>query len=32
MAEHLRTGGKILTAAHQLLLQGRPGVRTLELH
>ncbi|HXS90956.1 MAG TPA: cytochrome c biogenesis heme-transporting ATPase CcmA [Steroidobacteraceae bacterium] len=32
MAEHLRTGGLILTAAHQLLLQGRPGVRTLELH
>jgi heme exporter protein A len=31
MAEHLRTGGMILTAAHQLLLQGRPGVRTLEL-
>lgn len=32
MVEHLRTGGMILTAAHQLLLQGRPGVRTLELH
>lgn len=32
MAEHLRSGGMILTAAHQLLLQGRPGVRTLELH
>ena len=32
MAEHLRTGGLILTAAHQLLLQGRPDVRTLELH
>jgi heme exporter protein A len=32
MAEHLRAGGLILTAAHQLLLQGRPGVRTLELH
>jgi heme exporter protein A len=32
MAEHLRTGGMILTAAHQLLLQGQPGVRTLELH
>jgi heme exporter protein A len=31
MAEHLRTGGMILTAAHQLLLQGWPGVRTLEL-
>jgi ABC-type transport system involved in cytochrome c biogenesis ATPase subunit len=32
MAEHLRSGGLILTAAHQLLLQGQPGVRTLELH
>jgi heme exporter protein A len=32
MAEHLRAGGMILTAAHQLLLQGQPGVRTLELH
>jgi heme exporter protein A len=32
MAEHLRTGGLILTAAHRLLPQGRPGVRTLELH
>lgn len=32
MAEHLGQGGMILTAAHQLLLQGRPGVRTLELH
>jgi heme exporter protein A len=32
MAEHLRTGGMIVTAAHQLLLQGQPGVRTLELH
>jgi heme exporter protein A len=32
MAEHLRDGGMILTAAHQLLLQGRPNVRTLELH
>jgi heme exporter protein A len=31
MAEHLRAGGMILTAAHQLLLQGRPAVRTLEL-
>jgi heme exporter protein A len=32
IAEHMRTGGMILTAAHQLLLQGQPGVRTLELH
>lgn len=32
MAEHLREGGMILTAAHQLLLQGRSNVRTLELH
>lgn len=32
MAEHLREGGMILTAAHQLLLRGQPGVRTLELH
>jgi heme exporter protein A len=32
MAEHLRNGGVILTAAHQRLLQGRPQVRTLELH
>lgn len=32
MAEHLREGGMILTAAHQLLLQGQPNVRTLELH
>lgn len=32
MEEHLREGGMILTAAHQLLLQGRPNVRTLELH
>lgn len=32
MAEHLREGGMILTAAHQLLLQGQPTVRTLELH
>src|SRR5688572_24435517 len=32
MAEHMAQGGLILTAAHQLLLQGRPGVRTLELH
>lgn len=32
MAEHLNAGGIILTAAHQALLQGRGGVRTLELH
>jgi heme exporter protein A len=32
MAEHMGQGGLILTAAHQLLLQGRTGVRTLELH
>jgi heme exporter protein A len=31
IAEHMRSGGMILTAAHQLLLQGQPGVRTLEL-
>ncbi len=31
IAEHMRAGGMILTAAHQLLLQGQPGVRTLEL-
>jgi heme exporter protein A len=31
MAEHLLEGGMILTAAHQLLLQGRAGVRTMEL-
>jgi heme exporter protein A len=29
---HLNRGGMVLTAAHQLLLQGRPNVRTLELH
>ena len=32
MATHLDSGGMILTAAHQRLLQGRNGVRTLELH
>lgn len=32
MAEHLRAGGLILTAAHQLLLQGQPNARTMELH
>ncbi|MFC4307604.1 cytochrome c biogenesis heme-transporting ATPase CcmA [Steroidobacter flavus] len=31
ITEHMRAGGMILTAAHQLLLQGQPGVRTLEL-
>lgn len=31
IAEHMRAGGMILTAAHQLLLQGRSDVRTLEL-
>lgn len=29
---HLNRGGMVLTAAHQLLLQGRPHVRTLELY
>lgn len=32
MAEHLASGGLILTAAHQLLLQNRANVHTLELH
>jgi heme exporter protein A len=31
VAEHLERGGAVLTAAHQLLLTGRPNVRTLEL-
>ena len=31
MAEHLREQGMIVTAAHQLLLQGQPNVRALEL-
>lgn len=31
MSEHLQRDGMILTAAHQLLLQGRPSTRTLEL-
>jgi len=31
MAEHLRNGGLILTAAHQLLLKGEASARTLEL-
>lgn len=32
MAEHLSWRGMIVTAAHQLLLQGRDNVRTLELN
>lgn len=32
MANHLRDGGMILTAAHQLLLHGQANVRTLELN
>jgi heme exporter protein A len=32
IAEHLNRGGMVLTAAHQLLLQGRAQARTLELH
>lgn len=32
MAEHLRNGGLIVTAAHQTLLNGEPCVRTLDLH
>jgi heme exporter protein A len=31
IAMHLDRGGMVLTAAHQLLLQGRSNVRTLEL-
>jgi heme exporter protein A len=31
MAEHLQSGGMILTAAHQLLLTGNARMRTLEL-
>jgi len=31
MASHLDRGGMVLTAAHQLLLQGHSNVRTLEL-
>jgi heme exporter protein A len=31
MEEHLSRGGLVLTAAHQLLLQGHVNVRTLEL-
>lgn len=32
MRVHLDQGGLILVAAHQALLAGQPGVRTLELH
>jgi ABC-type transport system involved in cytochrome c biogenesis ATPase subunit len=32
MGEHLQGGGMILTAAHQLLLEGKSGVRTVGLH
>ncbi len=32
IAEHLNRGGMVLTAAHQLLLQGRSAARTMELH
>ena len=32
IAMHLTRGGMVLTAAHQLLLQGKSNVRTLELH
>lgn len=32
MQAHLEEGGMIVAAAHQLLLQGRAGVRTLELN
>jgi len=32
MARHLQTGGMIIAAAHQRLLHGHAGVRTLELH
>ena len=32
IAVHLNRGGMVLTAAHQLLLQGHPNVGTLELH
>ncbi|AMN47039.1 heme exporter protein CcmA [Steroidobacter denitrificans] len=32
MDEHLRSGGMIIAAAHQRLLQGHPGTRALELH
>jgi len=31
MADHLSAGGSILTAAHQTLLNGKTGVRMLEL-
>ncbi len=32
MADHLRAGGTILTAAHQTLLEQHPGMRSLQLH
>jgi heme exporter protein A len=32
VAEHLKRGGMVLTAAHQLLLEGRAEARKLELH
>lgn len=32
MSMHLKRGGVVLTAAHQLLLEGQSNVRTLELH
>ena len=32
MVDHLSSGGMILAAAHQRLLQGHANVRTLELH
>jgi heme exporter protein A len=32
MANHLKAGGAILTAAHHGLLAGHPAMRTLELH
>lgn len=32
IAAHLKRGGAVLTAAHQLLLKGEPNARTLELH
>ena len=32
MAEHLSSGGMIVAAAHQSLLEGHPNATTLELH
>ncbi len=32
VASHLKRGGAVLTAAHQLLLKGEPNARTLELY